>query len=90
MYSLVMSKIAGLGELIEGILERDPLDDSFQIRVLEGERQRVLRLQDVLAEYEGQDVRFTIASTSALSALAEAASGEATAVVTFDELAKGG
>jgi hypothetical protein len=85
-----MSKIPGLGELLEGVLERDPLDDTYQIRFSEDGRQRVVQLQDVLAEYSGHEVRLTIAFTRALAAAAESIGDEgATAAVTFDSLAKG-
>jgi hypothetical protein len=86
-----MTKIAGLGELLEGVLERDPLDDTYQIRVTENGRQHVVRLQDVFAEYAGSDVRFTIAFARALSAAAESLSEEVDtkAALTFDDLAKG-
>ena len=70
-----MSKLPGLGELHEGVLERDPVDDSFQI-VVDGEkgRQQVVRLKDVLLEYLGHPVRFTIAYADRLSAAAAHAS----------------
>lgn len=85
-----MSKIPGLGELLEGVLERDPLDETYQIRVLESGGQRVIRLQDVLSEYEGSEVRFTIAFARALTAAAEALGDQgAQAVVSLDDPAKG-
>lgn len=85
-----MSKIPGLGELLEGVLEKDPLDDTYQIRFWEDGRQRVVRLQDVFSEYAGHEVRFTIAFTSALASAAESLGSEgATAAVSFDDLAKG-
>lgn len=85
-----MSKIPGLGELLEGVLERDPLDETFQIRVVEGGQQQIFRLQDVLAEYEGSEVRFTIAFAHALTAAAEAMGNQgAQAVLSLDDPAKG-
>lgn len=81
-----MSKIPGVGELQEGILERDPLDEGLQLRVLDASgKQRVLRLQELLADYVGHPVRMTIAYTKAL----EAAEGLQTIpAVTFADLAK--
>lgn len=81
-----MAKIVGIGELQEGILERDPLDDSLQLRVCDGAgAQRVLRLEDLLSEYVGHGVRLTVAYTSAL----EAAEGlrEGVRGLTYEELA---
>ena len=64
-----MSKIAGVGELREGVLERDPMDEGFQLRVRSADgTQQILRLQDLLAEYVGHQVRFTIAYSAVLAA----------------------
>lgn len=80
-----MSKIPGVGELQEGILERDPLDEGLQLRVLDPDgKQRVLRLDDLLQEYVGQPVRFTVAFIRAL----EAAEQQGVQAVTFSDLSK--
>ena len=64
-----MNKIKGIGEIHEGILEKDPLDDGFQIRGLDADgRQEVIRLAEVFNDYVGQSVRFTIARTASLEA----------------------
>lgn len=85
-----MSKIPGIGELLEGVLERDPLDDTYRIRVGDDSGQRVVHLRDVLAEYEGSEVRFTIAFAKSLAAAVESFGGEgASPALTFDGAAKG-
>lgn len=86
-----MARIEGLGEIESGVLERDPLDDTYQIRTVDSEgRQKIRRLQDVFAEYVGREVRFTLARVDALEAAA-ARFGVAEEVhsVSFEDLAKG-
>lgn len=78
-----MSKIPGLGELHEGVLEQDPLDDTFQIRTPD----EVVRLQDVFAQYVGRGVRFTIGFMDALDDAASRATGDG-AVVTLGDMSK--
>ena len=81
-----MAKIVGIGELQEGILERDPLDESLQLRVCDGAgTQRVFKVEELLSEYVGHSVRLTVAYTRAL----EAAEGlrEGVRGVTYGDLA---
>jgi hypothetical protein len=82
-----MSKIVGVGELREGILERDPMDEGLQLRMLDANgKQQVLRLQEMLADYVGHPVRMTIAFTKALQAAEGFQAG--LQAVTFDDLSK--
>jgi hypothetical protein len=86
-----MSKIAGLGEIREGILERDPLDDSLHLRCLDSEgRQAVVRIQDLLGEYVGHPVRLTVAYTAALEAAERLQSPEGLRAIGFEDLSKAG
>lgn len=84
-----MNKIAGIGELWEGVLERDPLDEGFQLRVSAADgSQQILRIADVLSDYEGHGVRFTIAYTSALAAAEAVQQAGDLQSVRFADLAK--
>ena len=84
-----MSKIPGLGEIHEGIIERDPLDDTYQIRCLGTDgHQEVIRLQEVFAEYAGRGVRFTIAFAEELDAHARRVDTSDVKAVTLDDLSK--
>jgi hypothetical protein len=90
-----MTKILGLGELLEGVLERDPLDDTYQIHCADDDTEegKVVRLEDILPEYVGHAVRFTIAFAGALEAHAErinADEAQEVHAVTFEDLSKGG
>lgn len=59
-----------LGHIIEGTVERDPLTGISHITVLENGKAKIVSIQDLLASYEGQEVRFTLASFENLSKLA--------------------
>ena len=86
-----MTEVPGVGMLCDGFLERDPLDDSYQLRFVgSGGAQQVVRLQDVLARYCGREVRFTIACVTALQQTLERVQPalESEAAVTFADLAK--
>jgi hypothetical protein len=72
-----MSKVDGLGELHEGILELDPLDATYLIRCLDEQgEQEVIRLQEVFREYVGREVRLTIAFADSLRARARDVTSE--------------
>lgn len=62
-----------LGHLLEGVVEFDPVLRRFHITVNEGGRAKIHDLQELLAKYEGQEVRLTLASFDELSQLAELA-----------------
>jgi len=61
-----------LGHLIEGIVEQDPMTDRYVIRTenVEG-RTVVMDIQEILAKYNGKEVRFTLASFENLQKIAE-------------------
>lgn len=64
-----MPEIPGIGVLQDGVVERDPLDDRYRLRIVgpNGE-QKVLDVQDLLVPYDGQAVRVTVASQEGLRA----------------------
>ncbi len=67
-----MPELMNFGHLIEGTLERDPMTDRFQIRTVDASGQPlVVDVQDILARFVGQDVRFTLAGLEGLQKLAE-------------------
>jgi hypothetical protein len=61
-----------LGHLIEGIVEQDPMTEQYVIRTETTEgRVLVVDIQEILAKYNGKEVRFTLASFENLQKLAE-------------------
>lgn len=67
-----MPNPASLGHLIEGIVEQDPMTDRYVIRTEDVEgRLVVIDIQEILAKYNGKEVRFTLASFENLQKLAE-------------------
>lgn len=83
-----MTKIPGLGEMYEGILEIDPLAETYQIRCLDDRgTQRVVDLNEVLSEYAGRGVRLTVGFLDALQAAADRANADVEAV-TLEDLRK--
>lgn len=62
-----------LGHLLEGIVEYDPIVGRFHIMINEGGRAKTYDLQELLAKYEGQEVRLTLASFDELAQLADLA-----------------
>ena len=62
--------------IIEGIVERDPMDDRRRIRVvLEDNTQVLVDPQELLATLEGKEVRLTLASLENLQKLQEMLEG---------------
>jgi hypothetical protein len=88
-----MGKIAGVGEMYEGVIERDPLDETYQVRFLNAStgEQEVLAVDEILADYVGREVRFQIAFCDALQGAIDrvGAAQEVQAAVSFDDLEKG-
>ena len=63
---------SALGHIIEGVVERDPLTDRVQIMSIgPSGSAEVVDLQELAAQYEGQEVRLTLASFENLSKLAQ-------------------
>jgi hypothetical protein len=63
-----------LGHILEGRIERDPLTGSYQLMTIDSNgRAQVVSLQDLVAPYEGKDVRLTLASFENLDRLARMA-----------------
>lgn len=61
-----------LGHLIEGTLEQDPLTDEFSIRTLDSDGNPIsVSLKELLSQYAGQDIRFTLNSFENLQKLAD-------------------
>lgn len=80
-----------LGHLLEGVVEKDPLTGDFHLVVTGDGRAVVHRLQDLLAKYEGKEVRLTLASFEdlvQLAALAENLSDTGVYGITPDQLPK--
>jgi hypothetical protein len=64
-------KLGQLGHLIEGVIEQDPMTDRYVIRTEDAQGTPVTRdVQDLLAQYVGKEVRFTLVSFENLAALA--------------------
>lgn len=63
-----------LGHILEGRIEQDPLTGSYQLMTVgpDGKAQ-VVNLQELVAPYEGKDVRLTLASFDNLNTLAQMA-----------------
>lgn len=78
--------------MYDGVLEKDPMDDSYRLRVLDekGDLVGTLCLHDILRDYVGKEVRLTVAAVAGLEAYAQSANEKANlAAVTFDDVAKG-
>lgn len=60
------------GHLIEGTVEQDPMTDEFQIRTVDAQgNPATVRINELFAQFVGQDVRLTVASFEALNQLAK-------------------
>lgn len=82
-----MSKLAGVGEIQEGILERDPLDERLQLRLLDAAGgQTILSIEDMLSDYVGHSVRLTVAFIEVLERLQS--ENEGVQAIGFADLAK--
>lgn len=63
-----------LGVLLEGVIERNPLTGEYHLMTVGNDgRAQIHRMQDLLAKYEGSEVRLTLASFTDLERLAELA-----------------
>lgn len=60
-----------LGHIVEGVVERDPITDRLQIMTVENGQAKVVVIDDLVATYEGREVRFTLASFENLTKLAQ-------------------
>jgi predicted amino acid racemase len=82
-----MSKLAGIGEIQEGVLERDPLDDGLQLKLVDAAgEQAILRIDDMLSDYVGHSVRFTVGYIAALERLQSESEGVQN--VSYSDVAK--
>jgi len=62
--------IGDIGHILEGTIEKDPLDDSYSIRLVRKDgTPDVLKISDLLDPYMGQEVRLTLASIEAIEKL---------------------
>jgi hypothetical protein len=63
-----------LGHILEGRIERNPLTGSYQLLTIGNDgKAKVVDLQELVAPYEGKDVRLTLASFENLERLARMA-----------------
>lgn len=63
-----------LGHILEGRVERDPLTGRYQVMTVGANgKAQVYDLQDLMAPYEGKEVRLTLASFENLEELARLA-----------------
>lgn len=60
-----------LGYIIEGIIEQDPMDDRYRIRTVMDGKQVLIDPQDLLAKYNGEEVKLTLASLENIRRLQE-------------------
>lgn len=60
-----------LGHILEGVVERDPLTDRYRIMSRGQNGAEYQDVQDLLALFEGKEVRFTLASFEGLARLAQ-------------------
>ena len=68
-----MLNLTDLGHIIEGVVERDPLTDSLQIHTVDSKGvPMVVDPAVLLARYEGQEVKLTLASVANLEKIAVA------------------
>jgi len=60
------------GNLVEGIVEQDPMSDRFVIRYeVPGGEVKVFDVQETLKQYKGQEVRLIIASLETVERVAK-------------------
>jgi len=65
-----MQQLGDLGQILEGTIEIDPMDERLQLRTFDSSGNPVtVDLQEVLREYQGQEVRVAIASLSGIQEL---------------------
>jgi hypothetical protein len=70
-----MADPSPLGHIVEGVVERDPVTGRFQIMTVENGRAKTTDVAELLASYEGQEVRLTLASFENLTKLAQMVEG---------------
>lgn len=76
-----MPETLSFGHLIEGVVEQDPMTDCYVIRTMDHIGNPVnFDVQTALAEFCGQEVRFTLASFANLAKLAALIEGKAVPV----------
>lgn len=62
---------SALGHILEGVVERDPMTDRYRIMSLGPRGAEYQDILELLARFEGKEVRLTLASFEALSQLAQ-------------------
>lgn len=61
-----------LGNIVEGLVERDPLTDRLQIMTVdESGRAKVVNVEELVASFLGKEVRLTLASFENLARLSQ-------------------
>ncbi len=60
-----------LGHILEGVVERDPVTGTLQIMTVEEGRAKVTDILELIAGYEGKEVRLTLASFENLATIAQ-------------------
>lgn len=66
-----------LGNLLEGVIERDPLDERLRLRTVDAQGNVLhVDLEDLLSRYEGQEVRFILMSLESIRAIQEMVGGD--------------
>lgn len=63
--------LADMGYLIEGVVEQDPMDERYRIRTVKDGKQVLIDPQELLAKYNGQDVKLTLSSLALIQQLQE-------------------
>lgn len=65
-----------LGYIIEGVLERDPMTDRIQVFTVDHQGDpKTIDVLDAFEKYEGQEIKFTLASMENIRKVAEALEG---------------
>lgn len=62
---------SALGHILEGVVERDPMTERYRIVSRGPNGVECQDVQELLALFEGKEVRFTLASFEGLSRLAQ-------------------
>lgn len=65
--------LTDLGHILDGVIERNPMTDRLQLHTVDSKgRPHTIDLENLLAKYEGQEVKLTLASMANLQKIQEA------------------